>query len=338
MNTIKKECNPSVKLRDVLLLTRPKPANEVQAALWKKLIEGSLEVPETRETVLSEKGQSKATWEGLIDSGMGYMAVLRNLKNMLENKISDAHLTKVLNKLRDPEQVRKSKQLPFRFYAAYKMVQATGLSKAGEVLGAIEDALAVSFENLPRLKGTTAIVVDESGSMSTVLSENSSVSYRDVGNLLAAAAGKFCEHAVTIPFGQTAKALTLSPRSSIFDNMAKMENSGVGHSTNLHEAFRVIDSLDTKVDRILIFSDMQAYGDDIYSYANDDCQGWTNKYRTKVPQLWVHSVDLAGHGTTKVCGNKVNLITGWSDKVLNFIHVVEEGGADLIKTIEEYQI
>jgi hypothetical protein len=117
-----------------------------------------------------------------------------------------------------------------------------------------------------------------------------------------------------------------------------MENSGVGHSTHLHAAFALIDTLDVKVDRILIFSDMQAYGDVSYSYANAGCQTWTNKYRTKVPQLWVHSVDLAGHGTTKVCGNKVNLIAGWSDKVLNFIHAVEEGGADLIKTIEEYQI
>ena len=335
-----KGTDDKVKLRDVLLLTRPKPANDAQAALWKKLIEGTLEVPETRETVLSEKGQSKETWEGLIDSGMGYMAILRNLKNMLENKISATHLTKVLNRLRDPEQVRKSKQLPFRFYAAYKMVQATGLSKAGDVLGAIEDALAVSFENLPRLKGTTAIVVDESGSMSTALSENSSICYREVGNLLAGAAGKFCEHVVTIPFGQTAKALILSPRSSIFDNMSKMENSGVGHSTNLHEAFSVIDKLDVKLDRVIIFSDMQAYGDSAYSWMSvtNGSQDWTNRYRVKVPGLWIHSVDLAGHGTTKICGNKVNLIAGWSDKVLNFIHSVEEGGADLIKTIEDYNL
>jgi intracellular sulfur oxidation DsrE/DsrF family protein len=179
--------------------------------------------------------------------------------------------------------------------------------------------------------------------MSTALSENSTICYREIGNLLAGAAGKFCEHVVTIPFGQTAKALTLSPRSSIFDNMSKMENSGVGHSTNLHEAFKVIDKLDTKVDRVIIFSDLQAYGDDTGSSywgrsATNGCQEWTNKYRTKVPHLWIHSVDLAGHGTTKVCGNKVNLIAGWSDKVLNFIHAVEEGGADLIKTIEEYQI
>ena len=328
----------AVKLRDVLLIARPTPKDEAQSALWKKLIEGTLEVPVTRETVLSEKGQSKETWEKLIDSGMGYMAILRNLKNMLTHKISLTHLKKVLDRLRDPEQVRKSKQLPFRFYAAYKMVQQSSSTRSAEVLGAIEDALAVSFENLPRLNGTTAIIVDESGSMSTGLSDNSSICYREVGNLLAAAAGKFCEHAVTIPFGDTAKALTLSPRSSIFDNMHKMEHAGVGHSTNLHEAFRVIDKLDTKVDRILIFSDMQAYNDHGWGNHTNDCQAWTNSYRTKVPKLWVHSIDLAGYGTTKVCGNNVNLIAGWSDKVLEFIHSVEEGGQDLIKTIEEYQI
>ena len=330
-----------VKLRDALLIARPKPANEAQAALWKKLIEGTLETPETRETILSEKGQSKEVWHEIIDGKAGYMMILRNLKNMLTQNIDEAHLEKVCNMLKDPEQVKKSKQLPFRFYTAHKMIESMGNMRGTKVLDAIESALRTSFENLPRLKGTTAIICDESGSMDHPISSESVVRLIDIGNLLGAVATKFCDNAVCIPFGETAKKITMSSHSSVFDNMSKMENAGVGHSTNLHEAFEIIDKLGAPVDRIIIFSDMQAYGDGGmggWGYRGPTCQAWTTKYRAAHPNLWVHSIDLAGHGTTKVMGNGVNLIAGWSDKVLDYISQVEEGGSNLIETIDKYVI
>lgn len=330
----------SVKLRDALLIARPKPVSEEQGLLWKALIENELETPETRETILSSKGQSKKTWEEFIDSGkMGYMALLRNLNNFLTCKISDEHLNKVVARLRDPISVLRSKQLPFRFFSAYKMIQKDSNStRATVVLDALEDALLVSFENLPRMPGTTAIICDESGSMTwATTSEKSIVRMIDVGNLLGSAMSKYTDKGIVIPFGQTAKAMRFTQRSSIFDNMSKLENAGVGHSTMLNEAFKVIDKLDTPVDRILIFSDMQCYGDT--GYGQTSAQAWLNKYRTRTgKKTWVHSIDLQGHGTTKVMGDRVNLIAGWSDKVLDYIYQVETGGNDLIKKIEEYVI
>jgi len=331
-----KGTDDEVKLRDALLLSRPTPENKAQGQLWKKLIEGTMETPETRETILSEKGQSKEVWHEIIDGKAGYMMILRNLKNMLEQKIDDVHLNKVVAILRDPDQVRKSKQLPFRFFSAYKMVKDLGTVKGTKVLDAIEDALMVSFENMPRLKGVTAIILDESGSMRTSLSEKSMVQYIDVGNLLGAAASKFCDEAIIIPFGDHAITMNFPQRSSVFDNMDKLYRSGVGMSTYLEKAFREIDKAGLKPDRIIIFSDMQTYGDG--GYCQDNPQAWVANHRKTNPKLWVHSIDLAGHGTTKVHGNKVNLIAGWSDKVVEFIGQVEEGGSGLVQTIENYQI
>lgn len=334
-----KGADDEVKLRDALLLSRPTPENKAQAQLWKKLIEGTMETPETRETILSEKGQSKETWHEIIDGKAGYMMLLRNLKNMLEQNIDEAHLDKVLAILRDPDQVRKSKQLPFRFFSAYKMVQGLRNGRGSKVLDAIEDALMVSFENLPRLKGTTVIILDESGSMQAALSKDSMVQYLDVGNLLGSAASKFCDNAVIIPFGNRAKIMNFTKRSSIFDNMKALWESGVGWSTILMSAFQEIDKANIKPDRVLIFSDMQTYGDGSYGWGRSgDPQKWVENHRKTNPNLWVHSIDLAGHGTTKVHGNKVNLIAGWSDKVLEFIGQVEEGGSGLVKAIEQYQI
>lgn len=329
----------AVKLRDALLLARPRPSTEEQAMLWKALIENELETPETRETILSAKGQSKKTWEEFIDSGkMGYMAMLRNLKNMLHYKISDEHLTKVIARLRDANAVRRSKQLPFRFYTAYKMLQSQSTSsRTSLVLDALEDALMVSFENLPHMPGNTAVINDESGSMFWAnISDKSIIRLGDIGNLLGAGISKFSDRGVAIPFGDTAKAVHFQKRSSIFDNMSKLEHAGVGHATHLQAAFDVIDRLDTPVDRILIFSDEQCYGG--YGYG-DNAQGWLNGYRKRTGKdTWVHSIDLAGYGSTKVLGNRVNLIAGWSDKVLEYIYQVETGGADLIKKIEQYEI
>lgn len=338
----KKTCSAAVKLRDALLISRPKPQTPAQAALWKKLIEGTLETPETRETMLSESGQSKEVWEKILDTGKaGYMMVLRNLKNMLEQKISAEHLTKVCEMLKDPKEVRKSKQLPFRFFSAHAMVSKLGCVGGTKVLDAIEDALMTSFENLPRLKGITAIILDESGSMQTPVSEKSMVQMIDIGNLLGSAAAKFCDEALIIPFGDHALTMNFTKRSSIFDNMKKLSDSGVGCSTYLEKAFKEIDKAGVKVDRIIIFSDMQTYGDNAYGFRchGDNPQGWVTKYKqTKNPNLWVHSIDLSGHGTTKVIGDKVNLIAGWSEKVLDYIGQVEEGGTSLVKAIEEYQI
>ena len=109
------------------------------------------------------------------------------------------------------------------------------------------------------------------------------------------------------------------------------------------KAFKEIDKAGVPVDRIIIFSDMQTYGEETRMYrpfgTSDNPQGWVANYKkTKNSKLWVHSIDLAGYGTTKVVGDRVNLIAGWSEKVLDYISQVEEGGQTLLKAIEEYQI
>ena len=87
----------AVKLRDALFLTHPVAKDAAQQAIFNQIATGTLETPYTWETELSALGQQKfaneaekkaafrAKWQELIDSGkLGYMAMLRNLRNMLE--------------------------------------------------------------------------------------------------------------------------------------------------------------------------------------------------------------------------------------------------------------
>jgi hypothetical protein len=47
---------------------------------------------------------------------------------------------------------------------------------------------------------------------------------------------------------------------------------------------------------------------------------------------------LAGYGTQQFFGGKTNIIAGWSEKILDFILLAEEGTGSLIKRIERYDI
>lgn len=121
-----------VTLRDALLLVHPKPKDEAQEKIFKKILNDDLERPYTWETELSKAGKQqflseeerdsvmRATWQELIGSGhLGYMAMLRNLRNMTKYCIDEDSKVKVCQRLSSPEAVRKSKQLPFRYLSAY---------------------------------------------------------------------------------------------------------------------------------------------------------------------------------------------------------------------------
>src|ERR1700722_19355660 len=102
-------------------------------------------------------------WEILIEE-MGYMAQLRNLRNFDSAGINSALRNKVSQRLSNPAEVAKSKQLPFRFYSAWMNV------KDQRWLPALEKALQNSVPNIPQLDGRSLILIDTSGSMQAEMS------------------------------------------------------------------------------------------------------------------------------------------------------------------------
>lgn len=51
-----------------------------------------------------------------------FMAMLRNIRNMLKTGISEQHHQMILKKLTDPGSVISSKQFPFRFFSAFQIL------------------------------------------------------------------------------------------------------------------------------------------------------------------------------------------------------------------------
>lgn len=124
--------NREVTLRDALALVHPKPKDDRQADIFRKIKSDTLETPVTWETELSAVGQrhfdseeekeeaKREVWRKLVQSHrLGYMATLRNLRNMLKLGMDEETIQMVCDYISNPEAVRKSKQLPFRFLSAF---------------------------------------------------------------------------------------------------------------------------------------------------------------------------------------------------------------------------
>ncbi|XP_004413083.1 PREDICTED: telomerase protein component 1 [Odobenus rosmarus divergens] len=79
--------------------------------------------PETWERELSLRGNKASVWEDLIDHGkLPFMAMLRNLCNLLRVGISARHHELVLQRLQHENSVIHSRQFPFRFLNAHDSI------------------------------------------------------------------------------------------------------------------------------------------------------------------------------------------------------------------------
>lgn len=315
----------AVKMRDVLRICRPHPKTEEQSAMWKQLLDGTLPTPLTWESELSANGNNKETWEKLIDSGkLPYMATIRNLRNIVNAQPDN--IDKVWATISDPDRVRKSRQLPFRFLSAYRNLPDDCGSKAYD---ALEDAAEASVDNLPHLPGKTVIAVDVSGSMGQRVSAKSDVRCCEIGMMLGLIANKICDDAVFYVFNNRIGEKRLSHRSGILS--ACINEAYASGGTDMDLPFDKMIHENVVADRIIMISDNEC------NCHSRTVQSMADEYRRKVnPNLWVHAIDLQGYGTQQFCGKNTNIIGGWSEKVFNFILLAEQGEGSLEKEIKDY--
>ena len=332
-----KASGAKVKLKDAVRMIHPKPADKERSKIYNDIVKDTLTPARTWEHELMTKGASKETWDGIIPI-MGYMALLRNLRNFVKH---DANLVPVIAKLTDPEQVARSKQYPFRFFSAYRELEK-GEHTNNSVLNAINDAMELSTVNIPVIKGTTFMSSDLSGSMDSSISEKSKVTQKDIGCIMQAITLKVSEKTICSGFGEKFEVINLSQRSTILDNMNKIKNLRVGHSTNGYKALQYLNNFKILVDRIMIFTDEEMYDSDEHSFWGRSEEStfkdeW-NEYKQINPKAKLYVFNLAGYGTTVVSPKDPNvaLISGWSEKILNFVELFEANRLSMLGRISSY--
>ena len=162
-----------IKLRDVLFLVHAKPKDEAQAALWKGLADRTLASPDTWEVALSGGADKRETFERLLaERKLGYLALLRNLRNMDQAGVDEAVVKDAILARRGAERV-----LPFRYVAAARA--------APRFEPWLDQALAETILESPVLAGRTIVLVDVSGSMGVRLSGRSDLTRMDAAATLA---------------------------------------------------------------------------------------------------------------------------------------------------------
>jgi len=350
-----------VKLRDALFLVHPRAKDENQQAIFNRIVSNSLAIPYTWETEMSELGQKnfvvetekvKAVaekWEELVLSGkLGYMAILRNIRNVL-TKGTDLALDKAIEMLTDEGRIRKSKQMPFRYLSAFmeieKLSKENNLfenqkAKIEKVKSALEKALTIACDNIPVCEGRTAILSDNSGSMygdaagKSLVSAMSNRKSADIANLFAVLYWKKCRDTYVGLFGDRLINANLSRSVNVFGNFnivnRAAKNCGPSTERGIFEYMEQLIKSKTIVDRIVIFSDCQV-GDGCNWYDNKGNRGKNfnqlfQKYLKINPDVMVYTIDLRGYGNsmTKDCGNVV-LVSGWSEKIFDMIYYIEHG-------------
>ncbi|MFV0289430.1 MAG: TROVE domain-containing protein [Mangrovibacterium sp.] len=338
-----------VKLRDALFLTHPKAKDNAQQLLFNKIVNKELSVPYTWEIELSKLGQQSfssledrqqafcSKWEELIDSKkMGYMALLRNLRNMLQAEVSTPHLMKVCDYLSNADAVRQSKQLPFRFLAAHREISAINSNRGAMVQDALEKAVAISTENIAGFSKETSVLIacDVSGSMQQPISARSRVLNYDIGLMLAMLLKRRCEHSIIGMFGDVWKTIPISTTQVLANVDAFYKREGeVGYATNGH---LVIESLiETKqiIEKVIIFTDCQMWT----TTKNDMTKAWSD-YKKISPKSKLYLFDLVGYGMVplNIINDDVWLIAGWSDKIFDMMAATDRGSnaLDEIKKIQ----
>jgi 60 kDa SS-A/Ro ribonucleoprotein len=227
----------AVKLRDVLFLSHAKPDTPEREALWKRLADNELVTPDTWEVALSAGADKKETFERLIlENKLGYLALLRNLRNMIQANVSTGIIREALAK------GYAGNVLPFRFVAAARA--------APRLEPAIDEALIRRVEAQAQFDGATWILVDVSGSMSDKLSAKSDMTRMDAAATLASV---FPGDKRVFTF--STQMVEVPPRKGMagVDSIIRSQPHG---GTYLGQALTTLYSLG-KFDRLIVITDEQ---------------------------------------------------------------------------------
>lgn len=229
----------AVKLRDVLFLTHPKPKDEEQEALFKRVANRDLVAPDTWEVALSSGGNKKETFERMLREGtLGYLALLRNLRGMTEAGV-DTDL------IRTAIVARKGADLvfPFRYTAAARACP--------QLEPSLDQALCESVASSPRLVGKTIVLVDVSGSMGVPLSGKSDLKRVDAAATLASIL-----HADLRVFTFSNALVEVPPRVGMAGVDAILRSQQHG-GTELGRAVQAVNALPH--DRLIVITDEQSH-------------------------------------------------------------------------------
>lgn len=224
-----------------------------------------------------------------------------------------------------------------------------------KVLKGIEKAIELSCANIPKLDGRTAILIDHSGSMrgdgggASLVSALSKTTSSDIANVFASMLLSNQPNVYVGLFGDRLVSYEVDRNKGILANAKAMhelgKTCGGGTEAGIYEFFNEMSKSGKSVDNVIIFSDQViGNGNGWYGHTSETRSGNFREvfkaFNKKFPATKVVSVDIRQTSGTSVFDKSYNVtqISGWSDKIFNFIETGTVGYKAILKEIEAIEI
>ncbi|HXJ63046.1 MAG TPA: VWA domain-containing protein [Actinomycetota bacterium] len=290
------EAGQPIKGRDVMFLVHPKPRDAEQAALWKQLVAGEVKSADTWEVGLSAgpaEGVSKeqhkrAVFEGqLRDGKLGYLALLRNLRNMTEAGVDPSLVSSAILARKGARRV-----LPFRYVAAARAAPA--------MVPFLDPAMRAAVAELPALPGRTVVLVDVSGSMNQKISAKS-----DLSRIDAAAALAVMIHGDVRIYTFSNRVAEVSRPAGGLSGIQQILLSQPHQGTELGAAVQTLNS-GVEMDRLIVITDEQS-GDHV----------------PEPRAARAYLINVAAYQNGVGYGERWTHLDGFSEQVIRWVHEFE---------------
>lgn len=280
-------------------------------------------------------------FEGTTYKASNHMAILRNLRNIFTAGVSKKHADKILLALKAG--VKDGKQFPFRYYTAHEVISTTpGVNHKPQILDALEECIDLARENMPKLKGKTISLSDNSGSAwGSFNSEYGSVTVAEIDNLSSVITGQNSEEGYIGVFGDRLDVQPVSKRNGALAQAKEAGKRGqrIGGGTENGIWLFFDNAIKNKEhwDNIFIYSDQQAGHGGLYGTQSESARytqagfaandGWgTNyidvmklieAYRKEVnPKVNIFTVQTGGYNNVTISENayRTSVLAGWTGK------------------------
>lgn len=272
----------TIRLRDVMFLCHPKPSTPEREALYKRIANNEMVTPDTWETQLSAGANKHDTFVRLIgERKLGADALLKNLRNMEQAGVHrDVIRTALLN-------ANVERILPFRFITAARY--------AKQFEPELEQLMFKCLEGSEGLKGSTTLLIDDSGSMHDPLSAKSELTRFDAACGLAMLVREVCKDIRVFTFNTVVKEIPARRGFALREALGQANGGGTLLGKAVAHVNRVAPS-----DRLIVITDEQS---------SDPVGG---------PHGKGYMINVATYDKTVGYGPWMR-ISGWSEHVVDFM-------------------
>lgn len=256
-------------------------------------------------------------WEALVPS-MGLMALTRNLRSFDEAGMSEQVAAEVAARLMNAEEVARSRQFPFRFYAAFKNVGSLRWSHA------LETALTHSLSNVPTLPGRTLVLVDQSPSMFPGIyysgaNSKSDIAFAEKAALFGAAVALRAENADLYGYGFKSYKVPFRKGDAVLRTMQKF------HQENGTDTLGAMQRWYDGHHRIIVVTDEQTAFTDPYSRSRYGLSALKPIESVIPAHVPVYTWNIAGYQHGHGAGRNWHTFAGMSDAAFRLVPLLEAG-------------